>query len=323
MKSIGILLINSGTPAEASVKGVRDYLKEFLWDPRVIPLPRLLWWPILQGFILRTRPRFKAKDYQKIWTPNGSPLLAFSQSLTQKLQLNLDDNFVVVLGMRYGKPSIAAALDTLAKQGIHKVLILPLFPQYSSATTASAFDAVAAHFKNRIYLPDMRTLFSYFSDAAYIDALVASIEKSWQQSARKHLFFSFHGLPQSFISAGDPYLQQCQQTTRLVVEKLGLKNGDWTIAFQSRVGVQKWLEPYTDDTLKKLPSEGIKRVSVICPGFAVDCLETLEEMVLVNKKFFLQAGGEEFEYIPALNDGEGQVELLKELILRQVGGWVV
>ncbi len=315
----GVLLANLGTPDAPTPAALRKYLAEFLWDPRVIETPRLPWWIILHGFILRFRPRRSARAYREIWTGEGSPLLVFSSRLRQAVQAALDGSdkggFRVELGMRYGNPSIAAALEKLRTAGVREVLVLPLYPQYSAATTASTFDAVAEVLKTWRRLPGIRMIRSYHDDPGYIDAVAESIRDHWAQHGRPdRLLFSFHGLPREYALAGDPYPDECRATARLAARRLGLDEGSWETAFQSRFGPREWLRPYTDKLLQQWGRDGVGRVQVVCPGFAVDCLETLEEIEMQNRDFFLDAGGREFSYIPALNDRPAHVRALCALI---------
>lgn len=310
----GILLANLGTPSAPTHKAVRKYLAEFLWDPRVVEIPRPLWWFILHGIVLRVRPKKSAKLYQQIWTAEGSPLLVYSQRLVMALQKQLQDKAVVVLGMRYGEPSIENALNQLHEQRVDRIIVLPLYPQYSATTTASIFDAVAAAFKKWRYLPKLDFVQQYFNQPDYIQAITDSICQ--QYNPEHHLIFSFHGLPQRCVELGDPYQQQCQKTAELIAANLQLSKANYSVVFQSRFGAAEWLKPYCDVTLRELPKQGTKRVSVVCPGFVVDCLETLEEIAQQNREIFLQAGGEEFAYIPALNDSVAQVDILKKLIMQ-------
>lgn len=310
----GILLANLGTPSAPTRKAVRKYLAEFLWDPRVVEIPRPLWWFILHGIVLRVRPKKSAKLYQQIWTAEGSPLLVYSQRLAVALQRQLQDKAIVVLGMRYGEPSIENALNQLHEQRVDRIIVLPLYPQYSATTTASIFDAVAAAFKKWRYLPKLDFIQQYFDQPDYIQAITDSICQ--QYNPEHHLIFSFHGLPQRCVELGDPYQQQCQKTAELIAANLQLSKANYSVVFQSRFGAAEWLKPYCDVTLRELPKKGIKQVSVVCPGFAVDCLETLEEIAQQNREIFLQAGGEEFTYIPALNDSVAQVDILKKLIMQ-------
>jgi len=324
--ALGVLLINLGTPDAPTVPAVRRYLAEFLSDPRVIELPRPLWWPILHGVILRLRPRRSARSYRALWTEQGSPLLVIARcqatALQERLDLQLSGAVRVALGMRYGNPSIASALADLRAANAHRILVLPLYPQYSATTTASGFDAVTAELSTWHRLPELRFVNHYHDEPGYIAALVDSVRTHWtEQGEPDRLLFSFHGIPQEYLLRGDPYGCQCRKTARLTAEALALAPERWQIAFQSRVGRKEWLRPYTDETLEVWGREGIEKVHVICPGFAADCLETLEEVAVTNRDRFLAAGGKEFGYIPALNDRAEHLELLMALVLQHVAGW--
>ncbi|HVY21887.1 MAG TPA: ferrochelatase [Steroidobacteraceae bacterium] len=325
-ESLGVLLVNLGTPSAPTTAAVRRYLKQFLSDPRVIDYPRWLWWPILHGIILRIRPRKSAHAYQQIWTDKGSPLLmhtnALAGALHEQLKSAVHTDVQLAVGMTYGEPSIAHALVQLQQANVRKLIVLPLYPQYSVSTTASVFDAVSKALKKTFWLPELRFINNYHDDEQYIAALAQSVVTHWQKNERNHLLLSFHGLPQRYLYQGDPYHCHCLKTARLVAEKLHLKENEWTVSFQSRVGREQWLQPYTDQTLLRFAREGIKRVTVMCPGFAVDCLETLEEIAIRNKEDFLAAGGESFAYIPALNDDASHVQVLSGLIRRHVQGWL-
>ena len=320
----GVLLVNLGTPAAPTTAAVRRYLKEFLSDPRVIDYPRWLWLPILHGVILRVRPPRSAHAYQQIWTEQGSPLMVYTNALAKALKAELQNtnaDLQIAVGMTYGEPSIAHALQQLQQANVRKLLVLPLYPQYSVSTTASVFDAVSKSLSKTFWLPELRFINNYHDDEQYISALAQSVTARWQQHQRGHLLMSFHGLPQRYLYQGDPYHCQCLKTARLVAEKLQLKENEWSLSFQSRVGREQWLQPYTDQTLLKFAKQGIRRVSVLCPGFAVDCLETLEEIAIRNREDFLAAGGESLDYIPALNAEAAHVQLLSALITRHMRGW--
>lgn len=308
----GVLLCNIGTPEAPTPEAVRRYLKEFLSDPRVVEIPRLIWWPILHGLILRTRPKKSAALYQKIWTDKGSPLLYHSRQLAASLEIKLQ--MPVALGMHYGAPSISDALVELQKRNVTKVLIFPLYPQYSSTTTGATFDLVANTLKNWRKIPEMVMLHDYADNLFYINAISESIKAKLSQDEKAHLLFSFHGIPESSIKAGDPYYERCQLTVSLVANKLNLKSNDYSISFQSRLGRAKWLQPYTEQVLKNMPKQGIKNLQVVCPGFAVDCLETLEEIAIRGKHQFLENGGKSFHYIPALNNNSSHIEALANII---------
>ena len=327
LPTTGILLVNLGTPDAPIPAALRRYLSEFLADPRITEMPRWLWWLILHGIILRIRPRRSALKYQKIWTAQGSPLLRISQAQTQALQQAVATYFngqmKVVLGMRYGNPSIATGLEQLRQANAQHILILPLYPQYSSASTGSIFDAVSDVLKYWRWIPDIRFISHYHDRPDYIQALVTQIQNYWNQHGTPDkLLFSFHGIPKRFFMAGDPYYCECQKTARLIAEQMALSEEKWQVVFQSRFGREEWLKPYTDHTLAILGKTGVKRIDVICPGFAADCLETLEEINQENRQIFLQAGGQEFHYIPALNDNIEHMQALQELIIRHTQGWL-
>jgi len=322
----GVLLNNLGTPDAPSPAALRKYLREFLWDPRVVEMPRWLWWPILNGLVLPLRPRSSARKYQQIWTDEGSPLLAISKRQVKALQAELRQScsgpVVVALGMRYGNPSIEAALNQLREANAQRILVLPLYPQYAAATTASTFDAVTAVLKNWRWIPGLRMVTHYYNDPGYIDAVATSISEYWEFHSRsERLLLSFHGMPKRTHLDGDPYFCQCQATARLVARQLQLKETEWGIAFQSRFGRQEWLKPYCDQTLRAWAKEGVKSVDVACPGFSADCLETLEELDMENRNIFLAAGGQRYHYIPALNDRPEHIRTLANLIARHTQGW--
>lgn len=321
-----VLLVNLGTPDAPTKRAVRRYLAQFLADPRIVELPRWLWWLILHGVILRIRPARSAALYAKIWTPEGSPLATGTAALTERVQSSLRAQrpgpIVVRHAMRYGNPGIGAVLRQLAASGVQRLLVVPLFPQYSGTTTASALDAIGEELATWRRVPDLRFVTEYHADVRYIEALARSIEAHWMRQGRaQRLLLSYHGIPQKYFRAGDPYFCQCQATARRLRERLGLNDDELMVTFQSRVGRTTWLQPYTEATLEALPAQGVKHVQVVCPGFSIDCLETLEEIALTNHARFLHAGGERFEYIPALNSGDDHVAALTEIILRQGQGW--
>ncbi|MDP5036602.1 MAG: ferrochelatase [Alishewanella sp.] len=325
---IGVLLTNLGTPDEPTPKALRRYLKQFLSDPRVVEVPRLLWWCILNGIILNIRPRRSAKAYATVFTEQGSPLLFHTVSQTKAVQAALaaagQHNVVVDYAMRYGNPSMDSAIERLMAQGVRKLLVLPLYPQYAAATTASTFDALAANFTQRRWLPDLRFISHYHDYPAYIAACVAQIQAHWQQHGQTdQLLFSYHGIPKRYLLNGDPYHCECYKTSRLIAEQLGLRKDQYMTTFQSRFGREEWLKPYTDETLKALPGLGVHSVQVFCPGFAADCLETIEEIAEENKEYFEHAGGERYEYITALNDSPAHIEALTQLILDNLQGWQI
>lgn len=325
---IGILLANLGTPDAPTPTALRRYLKEFLWDRRVVDLPRPLWWLILNGIILNTRPKRSARLYERVWTPEGSPLLAISRRQAEALRAELACRLAaappaVALGMRYGQPSIASGLEELARQGCARVLVLPLYPQYSGATVGSTFDAVAQFYATQRAMPALRLISHYHAEPGYIAALAASIRELWQAEGKPdRLLFSFHGLPKRYAEEGDPYPGQCHETARLTAAALGLAQGEWMVCFQSRFGREEWLQPYTDKTLAALPGQSVRRVDVICPGFAADCLETLEEIAMTNRELFMEAGGERYRYLPALNAREDHMCFLADLAARELAGWL-
>jgi ferrochelatase len=322
---LGVLLVNLGTPDAPTAGPVRRFLAEFLWDPRVIELPRWLWWLVLHGVILRLRPRKSAHAYQQIWTPQGSPLLCHSSELATRLQATLSARFgagiKVALGMTYGAPGIRTALEQMHREGVRRLVVLPLYPQYSATTTASVFDRVAKTLQGWRWIPELRFVTHYHDDSGYIAAIAASIKDHGQQHPRQHLLFSFHGVPRRYLLAGDPYHCHCLKTARLVSEHLNLQPDDWSVSFQSQVGREEWLRPYTDEVLAQYAKSGKASVTVVCPGFSVDCLETLEEIAIRNRAAFLGGGGTSFEYIPALNATDAHVALLADLVTRHAQGW--
>jgi len=321
-----VLLVNLGTPEAPTAQAVRPYLAEFLGDPRVIDYPRWLWWLILHGVILRVRPARSAHAYRRIWTAQGSPLRFGSEALAARLQewFSRDGGVPVrvALAMRYGQPSVRQQIEQLQREGVRQLLVLPLYPQYSATSTGSVIDAVADAMKSLRWPPELRIVNDYHEDAAHIEALAASIEQWWAAHGRgDRLLLSFHGIPERYVRAGDPYLEQCQATARALRERLQLDDSQLVVSFQSRVGRERWLQPYTDATVRELARSGVKTLDVACPGFAVDCLETLEEIAMQNRDFFQEAGGSELRYIPALNDSPGQVESLARLARRHMSGW--
>lgn len=322
----GILLTNLGTPDAPTPRALRRYLGQFLSDPRVIEVPRPIWWVILHGFILRTRPRRSAHSYAEIWTNEGSPLLAFASQQTiavsHQVQENVSGPVQVELAMRYGNPSIPSIMEKLRRSGVQRLLVLPLYPQYSATTTGSTFDAVSNYLQKSRWLPELRFVTHYHDEPGYIAALARSVESHWKKHGRaEKLLFSFHGIPKHYFEAGDPYHCECHKTARLVAESLGMDEGQWQVTFQSRFGPREWLKPYTDETLRELAEKGIKNVSVICPGFSSDCLETLEEINIQYRALFLTSGGEEFTYIPALNDQPAHIDMIYSLVQKHCQGW--
>ena len=322
----GILLVNLGTPEAPTAPAVRRFLKAFLSDPRVVEYPRLLWWLILNGIILRIRPRRSAAAYREIWTDQGSPLMIFSRDLASAVARQLEERspglYRVELAMTYGEPSIAAGIEKLRAAGARRLLVVPMYPQYSGTTTASVFDVVTRELQSIRWLPELRFVNQYHDDPRYIAALAASIREHWQQEGRgSHLMFSFHGVPRYTLDRGDPYHCQCHKTARLVAEALELDANEWTISFQSRVGREEWLRPYTDETVIALANDGLDRLDVACPGFSTDCLETLEEIAMQNAEAFEEAGGKALSYIPALNARSDHVDCIVGLIERHTAGW--
>ncbi len=320
-----VLLVNLGTPAAATPAALRRYLAQFLWDPRVVEIPRPLWWLILHGVILRTRPAKSAAKYASIWTPQGSPLLAWTERQAECLQTELQargHDVLVRPAMRYGEPAVDRVLGALQAEGATRLLVLPLYPQYAAATTASTVDAVATWAKRTRRVPELRFVNHYHDDPGYIAALAASVRDHWAQQPRgDKLVMSFHGVPARSLALGDPYHCECHKTARLLAEALELGRDDYVVTFQSRLGRAKWLEPYTEPTLKRLAEQGLKRVDAICPGFAADNLETLEEIAMAAKEAFLHAGGEQFRFIDCLNDRPDWIAALADLSLRHLQGW--
>jgi protoporphyrin/coproporphyrin ferrochelatase len=316
IKKTGVLLANLGSPSAPTTKAVRRFLKDFLWDPRVVNLPRPLWWIILHFIVLPFRPGRSAKAYQKIWQDRGSPLSFLTRELTEKIAEKLkSENCIIDYAMRYGQPSIAERLKNFSKEGVTDLIVLPLYPQYSSTTTASIYDDMVKELNGWRHLPSIHFISDYHQDSGYIAAIAESIQQSWQERGRNAmLVMSFHGLPEQLTKWGDPYFYQCKKSAELIAEKLNLNDDQWVLVFQSRFGKAEWLKPYCVDILKKLPGQGIKKIDVVCPGFAVDCLETLEEIAMENKSIFIEAGGEHFYYIPALNDSELHVHALVNLL---------
>ena len=322
----GVLLVNLGTPEAPDAPAVRRYLGQFLHDHRVVEISRWIWCLILHGIILRSRPRRSAAAYKKIWSETGSPLM----SLTRSLAHNLDAHFrqhgskdtCIAMAMRYGHPSIPHALEQLADGGVTRIIVLPLYPQYSCSTTASVYDAVSNTLRNWRNLPAIHIMRDYHLAEGYLNALAASVRHHWAQHGRaEKLIVSFHGTPQRYADQGDPYRLQCERTAKALAQRLELTPEQWMLSFQSRFGRAPWLRPYTDETLRSLAQQGTQHVDVVCPGFSVDCLETLEEIAEENADIFRNAGGQGFAYIPCLNDRADHVEALAELIRAEVPSW--
>lgn len=323
---IGILLVNSGTPEAPEPAAVRAFLARFLSDPRVVELPRALWLPLLWGVILPFRPRRVAQKYRRIWTSSGSPLRELSVRLRDELATMLAQRMLAPLsvdvGMLYSAPELPQALRRLFDSGARRILVLPLFPQYCAATTGAVYDQVSTELRRWRWLPELHFVSDYHNHPGYIDALRASVLEHWEAQGRTgHLLMSFHGIPEHYVRNGDPYFAQCQTTARLLADELLLRDGEWSVSFQSRFGPKDWLQPYTSAVLAGMPARGVRTVSVMCPGFAVDCLETLEEINLENREVFLHAGGERYEYVPALNARAAHARFMTELIAQHCQGW--
>ena len=311
----GVLIAYLGTPDSPDVLSVRRYLKEFLSDPRIIEVPKIIWWFVLNIFILNFRSFNSARLYKSIWTDGGSPLLVNCLKIKEKLQKSLPSNYQVALGMRYGNPSIKSALNELKEANCRDIEVITLFPHYSATTVGSIFDAVSTEIKSWRWVPSVKFLNSYHDNPLLIEILSERIQKSFDSQGKPDkLVFSYHSIPKKYFDSGDPYHCLCQKTSRLIAEKLSLDEKDYITAFQSRFGPSEWLKPYTSETMKSLPKEGIKSVQVVSPGFGVDNLETLQEIDIENKEYFEDAGGENFHYIPCLNDDDDHVEFLISLI---------
>ena len=325
---IGVLLVNLGTPDTADAPGVRVYLKEFLSDPRVIENQGLVWKLVLNGIILRTRPGRKARDYRKIWNneKNESPLKTITRAQAEKLAVDIasHDHVVVDWAMRYGNPSIASRIEALTAQGCDRLLVVPLYPQYSAATSATVCDEVFRVLALMRAQPTLRVTPPYYDDPDYIEAIAASIKThlAGLPAQPEVNVASFHGMPQKYVDKGDPYAQQCVATTEALRKRLGLDASNLLLTFQSRFGFDAWLQPYTDKTMEKLAKDGVRRIAVLTPGFSADCLETLEEIAQENAEIFKHNGGEQFSFIPCLNDSEGGMDVIRKLVLRELQGWI-
>lgn len=327
--AVGILLANLGTPEAPTAAALRPYLRQFLLDPRVIELPLWKWRPILEGFVLTTRPAQSAKLYAKIWTEEGSPLMVISRrqrdAVAAELGRRVGSPLHVALGMRYGEPSIAAAARELRDKGCRRLLFLPLYPQYSATSTASTFDALAAELATWRRVPELRTIMGYHDEPGYLDAVAASVREVWDRDGEPDkLLFSFHGIPLRYFRGGDPYHCVCHKTARRVAERLGLAKDRWEVSFQSRFGREEWLKPYTDVTVQAMARAKVGKLDVISPAFSADCLETLEELDGLNREFWVEAGGheEDYRYLPCLNDRPDHVRFLADLCERNLAGWV-
>lgn len=311
----GVLITNLGTPEKPNCPKLRKYLTQFLTDPRVIELPSWLRQFLVRGIIVNTRSHKSAAAYRQIWTEQGSPLMIHTRGLSVKSQEKLGREYQIEFGMRYGQPSIKEALQSLHEKGCRKVVVIPMYPQYSGSTTGAVMDAVGDSLKQQRWVPELHFINAYHTNKHYIDALCSSIKNHWKEHTKaEKLIFSFHGVPQRYVKSGDPYQHQCEETVTLVTNKLGLKENEWLLVYQSKIGREPWLQPYCDETMKSLPSQGIRSVDVICPGFSADCLETLEEIEQENKEYFFVAGGQSFQYIPCLNSNDAHVEMVSELV---------
>lgn len=323
----GVLLVNLGTPEAPTTSALRPYLKEFLWDPRVVEIPRPVWWLVLNGVILNTRPKKSAEKYAKIWTPEGSPLKVHTERQAKFLLGHLGERIkpapFVGYAMRYGKPSIAEVLSRLKQQGCDRILVLPLYPQYAAGSTGAAFDAVFAALSAMRNPPALRTVKHFHDHPGYILALTQNVLDYWTRTGRPdRLIMSFHGVPRFTLDRGDPYHCECQQTARLLAQALKLHEGQYQISFQSRFGRAEWLKPYTSAVLEELGRQRARRVDVVCPGFVSDCLETLEEIAIEGKTTYLNAGGGEFHYIPCLNERDDWLRTLTDIALENLSGWL-
>lgn len=323
-----VVLVNLGTPEAPEAPALRRYLKQFLSDPRVVEIPRALWWLILNGIILNIRPRKSAAKYATVWTAEGSPLRVYTERQAKLLKGLLGERghrVTVDWAMRYGSPSLGSVLDRLKATGHTRILVLPMYPQYAASTTATVVDEAARWLLATRNQPEMRFVRSYPDDAGYLDALAASVRKHWQQvgplAPGDRLLMSFHGLPRRCLDLGDPYFCECHKTGRLLAERLGIDDSQYLVSFQSRFGRAEWLQPYTAPTLVECGKTGVGRVDVICPGFSADCLETLEEIAQEGREEFLHAGGREYHYIPALNDDPAWIAALADIAGRHLGGW--
>lgn len=313
IKKQGVLLVNLGTPDEPTAPAVKRFLSQFLHDHRVVDMTRWLWCPILHGVILPIRSPKVAKLYQSVWMEEGSPLMVYSKRQVNKLAQKI--NLPVELGMTYGNPSLQSGVEALQNQGVEDIIVLPLYPQYSGTTTAAVFDGLAKAFKTLPVIPGISVVRDYYNHPMFIEALAQSVKRHWEEHGKgEYLLCSYHGIPQRYADNGDIYPQHCEETTRLLGQALGLSEDQIGMTYQSRFGREEWLQPYTDKTVEALPSKGVKKIDVMTPAFSVDCLETLEEISGENKEIFLQSGGEQFHYIPCLNDDDLHIEMMAELV---------
>lgn len=327
MKPIGVLMMNLGTPDAPTPSAVKRYLREFLSDRRVVDMHPLLWKPILNGVILNFRPAKVAKVYQQVWMDEGSPLLVLGNRLRDRLQERLDkqsdgQTFVVEMAMTYGSPSVEQAAKSFRSKGVEQIVVLPMYPQFSGSTTAAAYDRLMKSLKRCPHWPALSLIQDYADHELYVAALVKKIKAQWEnQGEQRHLVFSYHGIPKRYVTQGDPYQSRCEATTAAVVKALGLDSGDYTHVYQSRFGREEWLKPYADMTLKAFPSKGIKSINVISPAFSIDCIETLEEINMELRDEFVNAGGQSFDYIPALNDSSEHVDLYEYMVRQNTKHW--
>lgn len=324
--AVGVLVVNLGTPEAPTAAALKPYLKQFLWDPRVIELSRPVWWTILNFFVLTTRPKKSAELYANIWTEDGSPLRIYSEAIVhgmqEKLQAEYGTPIHVALAMTYGQPSVPDVLADLKAKGCDRLIVFPLYSHYSSSSTGASLDAVMKELMTWRRVPEIRTLNQYHDDPAYIRALADSVRAHWAEHGQpEKLVTSYHGIPKRYFLNGDPYHCQCHKTTRLLAEELDLPKERYEVTFQSLFGKEEWLQPYTDVTLEAMAHSGIRRVDVMCPGFAVDCLETIDEIGRENREVFMEAGGETYHFIPCLNDRPEHLELLTDLMRRNLHGW--
>ena len=323
---IGVLITNLGTPEAPTPQALRVYLRQFLSDPRVVEIPRIIWLIILHGIILRIRPKKSAKAYSSIWTEHGSPLrshtLDQANALSDRLEKKWGDNVITKFAMRYGQPSITSVMNSMLENGVRRLVIVPLYPQYSGSTTGSTFDEVSSDLATRRWIPELRFVNAYHDHPLYIKAMADKIKKFWLDNGQADkLILSFHGVPKRYLELGDPYYCHCQATSRLLTQALDIDSNKVMTTFQSRFGKAEWLKPYTDHTLKALPSDGVTSVQVFCPGFSSDCLETLEEIAVENRDYFLEAGGQNYQYIPALNSDVSHIDLLEAIVDSNLQGW--
>jgi ferrochelatase len=315
LRKTAVILTNLGTPENNTRIAVKKFLKQFLSDPRVVEIPSVIWWFILNLIILPFRSRSALDAYNRIWTDQGSPLLDISKKQKQALQQKLGQNVRVEIMMRYGEPSFSSVINRLLDEHYQRLVVLPLYPQNSATTTATTYDHIGQVLHKRRDVPDLFFISDYHSDAGYINALADSVKQHWQQQQRQRfLLMSFHGLPQRNVDLGDPYYDQCLGTANLLATILGLGKDQWGLSFQSRFGKQTWLQPYTSEALKTMAQKGLKEIDVICPGFSADCLETLEEIQMENREVFLQQGGEQYHYIPCLNDRDNHIDMMADLV---------